>query len=82
MTRNESTTFLMWEKAQPYLRKDKLYSLRSTIIHSETGWIVQQLGNNLLGPQILNSLTEVGQEQKIGAVSVDWVVHNVLAIFL
>jgi hypothetical protein len=64
------------------LIKGEFYSLRRIVIHREKVWMVQQNGNDLLRPEVLNSLTELGQERKIGTISVDSVVHNVLAVFL
>ena len=44
--------------------------------------MVQQHGNDLLGPESLNNSTELGQEGESGTVGVSWVAHNVLAICL
>ena len=43
--------------------------------------MVQQHGNDLLGPESLNNSTELGQGES-GTVGVSWVAHNVLAICL
>jgi hypothetical protein len=64
------------------LKTGKLYSLRRIIIHKETGWMIQQYGNDLLGPKVLNSSTKPGQERKFWTVCVHSVFHNVLAVCL
>lgn len=46
------------------------------------GWTVQPRGNDLLGPEVLNNFSELGQERKIRVVGVDSVVHDVLAALL
>jgi hypothetical protein len=79
---NESRMFLPWKKVQPLLRMEKLHSLRRVIIHKETWWIAQQHGNDLLGPEVLNGSTKLGQEREIRTVSVNSVLHDVLAVYL
>ena len=44
--------------------------------------MVQQHGDDLLGPEVLNSPAELGQKRKIRTVTVDPVVYNVLAVCL
>ena len=44
--------------------------------------MVQQHGDDLLGPEILNSPAKLGQKRKIRAVCVDSVLHDVLAVCL
>jgi hypothetical protein len=73
--------FLLWKMTQT-LKAGKLHSLRRVVIHSETGWIVQQHGTDLFDPEVLNSSTELGQGRQFRTVSVDSVVHDVLAVCL
>jgi len=44
--------------------------------------MVQQHGNDLLGPEVLNGSTELGHERKLRTVSIDSVLHNILAVCL
>ena len=44
--------------------------------------MVQQQGDDLLDPEVLNNLTKLGQEGKYRTVGVDWVIHDVLALCL
>jgi hypothetical protein len=74
--------FFGGRKSNHDLKTGEPYSLRSVIIYSETGWMLQHHRNDLLYPEVLNSPTEFGPERKLRAVGVDSVTQNVLAVCL
>ena len=70
------------KKKKMAMMNQRIDLLLRVISQTEGEWTVQQQGNDLLCPQVLNDLGELGQELEVGVVGVASMAHDIFAIGL